>query len=107
MARVRVWSNWSNEAHRLVNARPVQSASCMLHAASIPRGTFLFTFSCLCWTRYTFLSYDLAYRRTPRRIHRLMSFVRLGFLGIGVRIYWDLGQFVGYCLYKLNRRINY
>jgi len=30
-ARVRVWSYWSDEAHRLVDARPVQSASCMLH----------------------------------------------------------------------------
>ena len=45
MARVRVRSHWSNETHRLVDARPVKSASCMLHAASIPRGTFLFTFS--------------------------------------------------------------
>ena len=81
MAYVRVWSYWSDEAHRLVDARPVQSASCMLHAASIPCGTFLLTFSA-CTERAIPFHYMIWLIGARRRIHRLLSLVRDG-------MFWD------------------
>jgi len=81
MARVRVSSYWSDEAHRLVDARPVPSASCMLHAASISRGTFLVTFSD-CVGRAIPFHYMIWLFGAPRRIRRLLSLVRDG-------MFWD------------------
>jgi hypothetical protein len=92
--RVRPRSYWPGPWLTAFSTHARTSGSRMLHSATMPRGTFPFTFLGLCWTRYTSSLFTLTVIGALRRSFSA-AFARENFWE-AFGLFGDLGQFIRY-----------